>query len=84
MNDYSEGWKSRLSKEKKAIFAAVAISKHPDTLNQTIGTMQVAIEELGVATIETIAYCNTKQLPVWDNNQIKSELKERLSQHFGK
>lgn len=84
LNDYSDGWKSRLSKGKKAIFAAVAISKHSDTLNQTIGTMQVAIEELGVESIETITYCNTKQLPVWDNNQIKSELKEHLSQHFGK
>lgn len=72
LNDYSNGWKSRLSPNKKAIVVGVCKGKTKESMGYTVECMSKSLSELGVKIIDTIEYYDTKNLPVANNDKITS------------
>jgi len=60
LNDYSNGWKIRLSPDKKAIIVGVCAG-----MGYTVEGISKPLSELGVKIIEVIEYYNTKHIPVF-------------------
>ncbi|MGD9570005.1 MAG: flavodoxin family protein [Sedimentibacter sp.] len=74
LNDYSNGWKSRLSPYKKAIVVGVCKGKAKEAMGYTVECMSKSLSELGVKIIDTIEYYDTKNLPVANNDRIEDNL----------
>lgn len=78
LNDYSNGWKSRLAPNKKAIIVGVCAGKTKESMGYTVKGMAKPLSELGVEIIDIIEYYNAKHLPVNNNTSIKEELTEGI------
>ncbi|MBB6216012.1 multimeric flavodoxin WrbA [Anaerosolibacter carboniphilus] len=77
LNDYSDGWKSRLSPGKKAIIVGVCKGPTQESMGYTVEGMVKSISELDVKIIDVIEYYNTKYVPVADNDSIRERMIER-------
>lgn len=75
LNDYSNGWMSRLSPNKKAIVVGVCKGKTKDSMGYTVECMCRSLSELGVIIVDTIEYYDTKNLPIASNDKIKKLIK---------
>jgi multimeric flavodoxin WrbA len=82
LNDYSNGWKSRLSPGKKAIIVGVCAGNTKESMGYTIEGISKTLCELGINIIDIIEYFNTKHMPVADNDHIKEEIIERITNHI--
>lgn len=78
LNDYNNGWKSRLSPDKKAIIVGVCAGKIKEFMGYTIEGMSKPLAELGVRVIDVIEYYDTKNNPVANNKSIREKTKERI------
>lgn len=78
LNDYSNGWKSRLSPSKKAIIVSVCAGEAKESMGYTIEGISKPLSELGVKIIDVIEYYNTKNIPVVDNSIIREKTIERI------
>lgn len=76
LNDYSKGWKSRLSSNKKAIIVGVCKGKSKESMGYTVECMSESLSELGIKIIDRIEYYNTKNIPVIANSSIKENIAE--------
>lgn len=72
LNDYSKGWESRLSPDKKAIIVGVCRGTTEECMGYTVKGISKSLSELGVKIIDIIQYYNTKHMPV-ENNYTFSE-----------
>ncbi|MGH4121622.1 MAG: flavodoxin family protein [Clostridium sp.] len=78
LNDYSNGWKSCLSPDKKAIIVGVCAGKTKDSMGYTIEGISKPLSELGVEIIDVIEHYNTRHTPVINNDNIREETIERI------
>ena len=78
LNDYSDGWKSRLSLNKKAIVVGICKGKTEEFMGYTVEGMRKALSELGVKIIDIIEYYDTKYVPVADDDRIQEEIVARI------
>lgn len=78
LNDYSNGWKSKLPSNKKAIIVSVCAGKTKKSMGFTIKCISKPVSELGVKIIDVIEYYNTKHNPVSDNKNIREKIIERI------
>ncbi|MDS0524242.1 flavodoxin family protein [Clostridium sp. SHJSY1] len=78
LNDYSNGWKSRLAPNKKAIIVGVCAGKTKESMGYTIEGMIKPISELGVKVVEVIEYYNTKEKSVKNNDNIRKEITKKI------
>jgi multimeric flavodoxin WrbA len=78
LNDYSNGWKSRLAPNKKAIVVGVCKGTTKESMGYTVECMSRSLSELGVKIVDIIEYYNTKNLPVDANNSIKQSILEMI------
>ncbi|MBW6408787.1 flavodoxin family protein [Clostridium weizhouense] len=78
LNDYTNGWESRISADKKAIIIGVCAGKTKESMGYTVEGMIKPLSELGVKIIDVIEYYNTKYIPVSDNVNIREEIIERI------
>jgi len=74
LNNYSNGWKSRLAPNKKAIIVGVCKGKTKESMGYTVECMSKSLSELGIKIIDTIEYYDTKKLPIANNNRIEVDL----------
>jgi len=81
LNDYSNGWKSRLTPGKKAIIVGVCAGKTKEAMGYTIEGVSKSLSELGVKIIDVIEYYNTKHIPVINNDNIREKTIERIRSH---
>ncbi|OPJ64022.1 flavodoxin family protein [Clostridium oryzae] len=81
LNDYSNGWKSRIAAGKKAILIGVCGGGTKESIGYTIEGMNKVISELGVEIIEEIEYYNSKNNPVYKNAIIKEEIVQRIREN---
>lgn len=79
LNDYNNGWKSRLSSNKKAIVVGVCKGKTQESMGYTVECISKSLSELGVNIVETIEYYDTKNLPVANNDGIKKNIIEKFN-----
>lgn len=78
LNDYSDGWRSRLPLGKKAVIIGVCAGKARDSIGYTTEGIIKPISELGVKIIDTIEYYDTKHCPVIDNADIREKVIEEI------
>lgn len=82
LNDYSNsksnGWRSRLSPDKKAIIAGVCRGKNQESMGYTLEGMSRVLSELGVKIIDVIEYHNTKNMPIIENESAKQHIIKRI------
>ncbi|MBZ9689862.1 flavodoxin family protein [Clostridium estertheticum] len=78
LNDYSNGWESRLSPEKKAIIVGVCAGKTKEYMGYTVEGISKPLSELGVKIIDIIEYYNTKYISVINNDNIRGKTIERI------
>lgn len=78
LNDYRNGWESRLSPDKKAIIVGVCSGKTKDSMGYTVEGISKPLSELGVKIIDVIEYYNTKNIPVANNDNIREKTIERI------
>ena len=78
LNNYSNGWKSRLSPDKKAIVIGVCAGKTKESMGFTVEGISKTLSELDVIIIDVIEYYNTKHIPVANNDKIREETIERI------
>lgn len=78
LNNYSNGWESRLSPGKKAIIVGVCAGKAKESMGYTVEGIGKILSELGVKIIDVIEYYNTKHMPVSNNNIIREKTIERI------
>ncbi|NFO14933.1 flavodoxin family protein [Clostridium botulinum] len=76
LNDYNDGWKSRLSPNKKAIIIGVCAGKTKESMGYTVEGMSKLISELDIKIIDEIEYYNTKHIPVANNDKIREKVIE--------
>ncbi|EES49169.1 flavodoxin family protein [Clostridium botulinum] len=76
LNDYNDGWKSRLSPNKKAIIIGVCAGKTKESMGYTVEGMSKLISELDIKIIDEIEYYNTKYIPVANNDKIREKVIE--------
>ncbi|MGO1368835.1 MAG: flavodoxin family protein [Senegalia sp. (in: firmicutes)] len=82
LNDHStDTWKSRLSHRKKAIIVGVCKGKNEESMGYTIKGITRTFYDLEVKIIDEIEYYNTKFNPVIDNQNIKEDILNRISQN---
>lgn len=79
LNDYSNGWKSRLSPNKKAIVVGVCADKSKESMGYTVEGIVKPLSELEVKIVEVIEYYNTKHMPVVNNDNIREEIIKRIN-----
>jgi multimeric flavodoxin WrbA len=79
LNDYSNGWKSRLSPNKKAIVVGVCAGKSKESMGYTVEGIVKPLSELEVKIVEVIEYYNTKHMPVVNNDNIREEIIKRIN-----
>ena len=77
LNDYSNGWKSRLS-NKKAIIVGVCKGQSRELMGFTIAGMSKTLSDLDVDIVDKIEYYNTKNQPTLLNEELKVELIGRI------
>lgn len=82
LNDYRNGWKSRLTSDKKSIVVGVCAGNTNEAMGYTIKGMINPISELGVQIIDIIEYYNTKNVPVYSNCDIQKEITNRIDHIF--
>ncbi|AOT68630.1 flavodoxin family protein [Geosporobacter ferrireducens] len=78
LNDYSNGWRSRLSTNKKAIIVGTCKGKTHEFMGYTVEGIMKTLSELGVKIIDVIEYYNTKHIPVADNDGIREDILVRV------
>lgn len=78
LNDYNNGWKSRLLPNKKAIVIGVCAGKTKESMGYTIEGMSKSISELNIKIIDSIEYYNTKHNPVYKNENIRETIIEKI------
>lgn len=78
LNDYSNGWQSRLIPGKKAIIAGVCAGETKESMGYTVEGIDKIISELGIRIIDVIEYYNTKHIPVSNNDIIREKILERI------
>lgn len=78
LNDFCNGWKSRLSPNKKAIIVGVCKGKTKECMGYTVKGMSKSLSELGVKIIDEIQYYDTKRKPVENNDDIKEDIIKRI------
>lgn len=78
LNDYSDGWKSRLSPDKKAIIVGVCKGKTKEFMGYTVTGMSKSLSELGIEIVDIIEYYNTKNMPVENNDTIRESIFKRI------
>jgi multimeric flavodoxin WrbA len=78
LNDYSNGWQSRLLPGKKAIIVGVCAGATKESMGYTIEGISKPLSELGVKIIDVIEYYNTRHISVMNNNNIREETIERV------
>jgi len=81
LNDYSHGWKSRLSLDKKAIIVGVCAGETKESMGYTVEGISKPLSEIGVKIIDVIEYFNTKHIPIANianNDNIRREIIERI------
>ena len=81
LNNYSNGWKSRLSPDKKAIIVGVCAGKTKESMGYTVEGISKPLSELGVKIIDVIEYYNTKHIPVANDDNIRKKTIERIRNH---
>ncbi len=81
LNDYNDGWKSRLSPNKKAIIIGVCAGKTKESMGYTVEGMSKLISELDIKIIDEIEYYNTKHIPVVNNDKIREKVMEIVRNH---
>ncbi len=81
LNDYNDGWKSRLSPNKKAIIIGVCAGKTKESIGYTVEGMSKLISELDIKIIDEIEYYNTKHIPVVNNDKIREKVMEIVRNH---
>lgn len=81
LNDYTNGWKSRLSADKKAIIVGVCAGKAKESMGYTIEGISKPLCELGVKVIDVIEYYDTKNNPVSNNDNIREKITKRIRNH---
>lgn len=79
LNDYSDGWESRLKPDKKAVIVGVCAGKTKESMGYTTEGMVKPLSELGVKIADVIEYYNTKHMPVADNDSIRDEIIKRIN-----
>ena len=78
LNDYTDGWRSRLSPNKKAIVVGNCKGKTEEFMGYTVEGMRKALSELGIKIIDVIEYYGTKHVPVVDHDTIQGDIIERI------
>jgi len=78
LNDYSDGCKSRLSSNKKAIVIGVCKGNKSESMGFTVECISRTLSELNVNIINTLEYYDTKNLPVVNNYSIKKKINELI------
>jgi multimeric flavodoxin WrbA len=78
LNDYRDGWVSRLPPDKKAIIVGVCAGETKESMGCTVEGISKPLSELGVKIIDVIEYYNTKHAPVINNDNIREETIERI------
>lgn len=81
LNDYNDGWKSRLPPGKKAIIVGVCAGKTKESMGYTVEGISKPLSELGIKIIDVIEYSNTKCIPVANNDNIREKTIERVRSH---
>lgn len=71
LNNYCNGWISRLSSNKKAIIIGVCAGTNKESMGYTVEGMSKSISELDVKIIDKIEYYNTKYIPVANNDSTR-------------
>lgn len=79
LNDYHNGWKSRLSPNKKAIIAATCAGSTKESMGFTVHSMRKAISDLDIKIVDEIEYYNTKLTPVSNNENIRKIILSRIT-----
>lgn len=74
LNDYSNGCKSRLSSNKKAIIIGVCKGNKRESIGFTVECMNKTLSDLDVNVINTLEYYDTKNFPVANNDSIKEKI----------
>lgn len=82
LNDYSNGWESRLSPDKKAIIVGVCKGKEKESMGYTVEGISKCLSELGVKIIDEIEYYNTKHIPVANNDNIRVKIVEKIRNYI--
>ncbi|SHJ30909.1 Multimeric flavodoxin WrbA [Geosporobacter subterraneus DSM 17957] len=78
LNDYRDGWKSRLSPNKKAIIVGICKGKTQESMGFTVAGMEKALTELGIEILDIIEYYDTKNIPVENNVTIQEDIMNRI------
>ncbi|MDF2504561.1 NAD(P)H-dependent oxidoreductase, partial [Clostridium sp.] len=78
LNDYTNGCKSRLSSNKKAIVIGVCKGSKKESMGFTVECMSKTLSELDVNIINTLEYYDTKNMPVANNDSIKERINELI------
>ncbi len=78
LNDYSNGCKSRLSPNKKAIVIGVCKGSKKESMGFTVECMSKTLSDLDVNIINTLEYYDTKNMPVANNDSIKEKINELI------
>lgn len=81
LNEYKNGWESRLPAGKKAIIIGDCAGKEEESMGYTIEGISKPLSELGVEIIDVIKYFDTKNNPVINNNDIKEKIINRLKEY---
>jgi len=84
LNDYMDGWSSRVPDGKKAIIASTCMGKTEEYMGFTVKGMSLCLSDLGFEVIEEIPYYNTKEKRVKDDMLLREQLFSRLSPLFEK
>ncbi|MDF2588272.1 MAG: flavin reductase [Anaerocolumna sp.] len=78
LNDYSDGCRSRLLPNKKAVVVGVCRGKLKNSMGFTVDSMVKTLTDLEVEIINTFEYYDTKNQPVNNNPNIRNRLDEML------
>ncbi|MBZ9621444.1 flavodoxin family protein [Clostridium sp. FP2] len=81
LNDYRDGWKSRLSPGKKAITVGICSGKTKEAIGYTVEGISKPLLELGVKIVDVIEYYDTKHIPVSNNDDIREKTIQRIINH---
>jgi multimeric flavodoxin WrbA len=81
LNDYNNGWKSRLMPDKKAIIIGVCAGKNKESMGYTTQGISKPVSELGVHIIDVLEYYNTKNIPVVYDDKIKENIIKKISNY---